>query len=379
MRDEFVRRRGWLADDDFIDVLGASSLIPGPTSSELAMHIGHRRGGWPGFVVAGVAFILPAAVIVGILAWLYVEQGSRAEVGAVLTAVAPVVVAIIAHAGLGIARASVRTPLAVGLCGLAVVAVLLGAPEIAVLLGIGLLGLVVRAVLDVRADRRAVHGGAGHGDDGSRGPGAAAIGLVHFGPPGAPSSWSGASIVATVAATGAAVVAPMTVFLEMAKVGAVLFGSGYVLVALFESEFVDRLGWITQAQLVDAVAVGQATPGPLFSTATFVGYLVAGPAGAVAATVGIFLPAFIAVAISIPLLARLQRSARARAFLDGVNAATVGLLGVVAVQLAIGVLVDPLTIAIALAALVLLVRGVGSGVLIAAGAAVGLARLSLGV
>jgi chromate transporter len=370
MRDEFVRRRGWLADDDFLDVLGASSLIPGPTSTELAMHIGHRRGGWPGFLIAGSAFILPAVLIVGILAWLYVEQGSRAEVGAVLTAVAPVVVAIIAHAGLGIARASVRTPLAVALTGLAVAAVLLGTPEIAVLLGIGLLGLIVQAGIDRWSAR-----GAG----GGTGPSAAAAGLLHIGTPPVPSSWSGASIVATVAATGAAVVAPLTVFVEMARVGAVLFGSGYVLVALFESEFVDRLGWISQAQLVDAVAVGQATPGPLFSTATFVGYLVAGPAGAVAATVGIFLPAFIAVAISIPLLARLQRSVRARAFLDGVNAATVGLLGVVAVQLAIGVLVDPLTIAIALVALVLLVRGVGSGVLIAAGAAVGLARLSLGL
>jgi len=361
MRDEFVRRRGWLPDDDFIDVLGASSLIPGPTSTELAMHIGHRRGGWPGFLIAGSAFILPSAVIVGILAWLYVEQGSRAEVGAVLTAVAPVVVAVIAHAGLGIARASVRTPLAVALTGLAVAAVLLGVPEIAVLLGMGVLGLVVRVGLDLRSAR-----------------GAAGLGLFGDGRAD-PSGWPGATILAGVAAAGAAVVAPLTVFLEMARVGAVLFGSGYVLVALFESEFVDRLGWISQAQLVDAVAVGQATPGPLFSTATFVGYLVGGPVGAVAATIGIFLPAFVAVAISIPLLARLQRSLRARAFLDGVNAATVGLLAVVAVQLAIGVLVDPLAIVIALVALVLLIRGVGSGVLIAAGAAVGLARLSLGV
>lgn len=365
MRDEFVRRRGWLADEDFIDVLGASSLIPGPTSSELAMHIGHRRAGWPGFLIAGLAFILPATVIVGILAWLYVEQGSRAEVGAVLTAVAPVVVAVIAHAGLGIARASVRTPLAVALTALAVIAVLLGAPEIAVLLGVGVLGLLLRVGLDLRAGRDAARTGA-------------AFGLLHIGPPAAPSSWSGASIVASMATVGAAVVAPLAVFLEMARMGAVLFGSGYVLIALFESELVDRLGWISQAQLIDAVAVGQATPGPLFTAATFVGYLVAGPAGAVAATVGIFLPAFIAVAISIPLLARLQRSVRARAFLDGVNAATVGLLGVVAAQLAIGVLVDPLTIVIALVALVLLIRGVSSGVLIAAGAAVGLAGLTIG-
>lgn len=353
MRDEFVRRRGWLDDNDFIDVLGVSNIIPGPTSTELAMHIGHRRGGWLGLVMAGVAFILPAAVIVGVLAWLYVEQGSRPQVGAILAAVAPVVVAIIVHAGLGIARATVRGPLAAAMVGLAIAAVALGLPEIAVLLGMGVLGLVGRMTSEARGR-------------GLAGAGAAIVG------------WPWGPGLAAISAAGASVVAPLIVVLEMARVGAVLFGSGYVAVALFRAEFVERLGWITETQLLDAIAVGQATPGPLFTTATFIGYLVSGPMGAVAATVGIFAPAFVAVAISIPLLARLQRSARARAFLDGVNAATVGLLAVVAVQLGAATLVDPFSIAIAAVALGLLARGIGSAWLIAAGAVVGLVRLSLG-
>jgi chromate transporter len=359
MRDEFVRRRGWLEEADFIDVLGASSLIPGPTSSELAMHIGHRRGGWPGLLVAGLGFLLPAVIIVGVLAWIYVEQGSRVELSAILAAVAPVVVAVIVHAGAGIARATLRTPSAVILLALAVAAVLVGVPEIAVLLGTGVLGLAVQAARGSRPDSVA----------------SAAVAIPA--PPDGSSSLV-TPATAALAATGAMAVAPLTVLLEMARIGAVLFGSGYVIVALFRSEFVVRLGWISEAQLLDAVAIGQATPGPLFSTATFIGYLAAGPVGAAAATVGIFAPAFVAVAISIPLLARLRASRRARAFLDGVNAATVGLLAVVAVQLAIGALVDPFAVGLALAALVLLVRGVGTGVIIAVAAGIGLVRLTLG-
>ncbi len=349
MRDEFVRRRGWLDDAEFLDVLGASNLIPGPTSSELAMHIGHRRAGWAGLVVAGMAFLLPGVIIVGVLAWSYVEQGSRPEVGAVLAGVAPVVVAVIAHAGVGIARVTVRTPLAAAFVMGAVGAVLAGAPEIAVLLGLGALGLLVQVARE------------------SRGVGLAGIA----------GAMTGGVPTAAIAAIGATVVGPLTVLVEMARVGSVLFGSGYVVVAIFRSEFVDRLGWITEVQLLDAVAVGQATPGPLFSTATFVGYLAAGPVGAIAATVGIFAPAFIAVAISLPILGRLRRSIRARAFLDGINAATVGLLAVVAVQLGAAALVDPVAIGTAVTALVLLARGVGSGPLILAGAAIGLLRVTL--
>ena len=192
---------------------------------------------------------------------------------------------------------------------------------------------------------------------------------------GASGGAAATGAAAAVAAAGVAAVAtPGLIFVTFLKIGAVLFGSGYVLVALLRSELVDGLGWITETQLLDAVAVGQATPGPLFSTATFIGYVVGGPLGAVAATVGVFLPAFLAVAVSIPILDRLRSSVRARAFLDGVNAAAVGLLGVVAVQLAVGGVRDIVGAVMLLATFGLLVRGIGTSWLIAAGAAIGVIR-----
>jgi chromate transporter len=342
MREEFVRRRGWLDDAAFIDLLGAANLIPGPTSTELAMHIGHRRAGGAGLVVAGLAFLLPAVAIVAVLAWLYVEQGQRPEVGAVLIGVAPVVVAIVAYAGWSIGRTVIRTPFAVGLFSATVVAALAGIPEIVVLLGAGVVSLAVL--------RRA----------------------------GEATSTSAATVpwaVATATGTGLGIALP-AIFITFLKVGAVLFGSGYVLVALLRSELVDGLGWLTEGQLLDAVAVGQATPGPLFSTATFIGYVLAGPAGAIVATIGIFLPAFVAVALSIPLLERLRRSARARAFLDGVNVAAVGLIAIVAVQLGFGAIRDALSLASALLAFAALIAEFGTGRLIVAGAVIGLIRLA---
>lgn len=352
MRDTFVRRRGWLEDADFLDILGVSSLIPGPTSSELAMHIGHRRAGWPGLFVAGLAFLLPAVVLVGVLAWLYVEQGSRPEVGIVLATVAPVVVAVIAHAGLALARTAIGTIRTAILAVLAVAAVVLGAPEIVVLLGIGVVGLGGRLVDDARSSV------------------AAAVPWLVGG------GWAAHPLGGALLAAGASGAGPLVIAVELARIGAVLFGSGYVLVSILRAELVQRLGWISETQLLDAIAVGQATPGPLFSTATFVGYLVDGPAGAVAATIGIFAPAFLAVALSIPLLERLRWSDRARAFLDGVNAATVGLLAAVAVQLGGAAIVDPLSAVVGLAALGLLLRGVPSGPLLAGAVVVGVARLA---
>jgi chromate transporter len=226
----------------------------------------------------------------------------------------------------------------------AIVAVLFGASEIAVLLGAGVLAVVARAGL---------------------GRGRLAIAIA---------GWTSPWTAVTVAVTGS-VAAPLLIFGVFLKIGAVLFGSGYVLVALLRSELVEGLGWITETQLLDAIAVGQATPGPLFSTATFIGYLVGGPSGAIAATVGVFLPAFLAVALSIPVLDRLRDSVRARAFLDGVNAAAVGLLAVVAAQLALASIRDVGGAATVALAFVLLIRGVGTGWLIAAGAALGLVRL----
>jgi chromate transporter len=345
MRNEFVRRRAWLDDPAFIDLIGAANLIPGPTSTELAMHIGYRRAGRAGLVIAGLAFLLPAVLIVAVLAWFYVEHGRRPEVGALLGGIAPVVVAIVAHAGWSITRTTLRGPIEAALFVGAIVAIVGGLSEVVVLLGAGALAVVIRTGL---GDHRL------------------AIALA-----GLPS-WPAVAAAATVAAATPILVAG--VFL---KIGAVLFGSGYVLVALLRSELVDGLGWITESQLVDAVAVGQATPGPLFSTATFIGYVVGGPIGAVAATVGVFLPAFVAVGLSIPVLHRLRDSVRARAFLDGVNAAAIALLGVVAVQLALPGVRDVVGVITLVAAFVLLVRGVGTGWLITAGAAVGVTRLLL--
>ena len=345
MRDEFVRRRAWLDDQAFLDLIGAANLIPGPTSTELAMHIGHRRAGRAGLVVAGLAFLLPAVVLVGVLAWVYVQVGRPAQLGALLDGIASVVVAIVAHAGWSIGRTALRGPLQFALLAGAIVAVLLGVSEIAVLLGAGAISLLTR----VGSERAPV-----------------ALAAI---------CWPATGTALAAAATAGSVATPVLIFGVFLKLGAVLFGSGYVLLALLRSELVEGLGWITETQLIDAIAVGHATPGPLFSTATFIGYLVGGPAGAAAATVGVFLPAFVAVALSIPVLDRLRDSTRARAFLDGVNAAAVGLLVVVAAQLSLASVRDVVSFVTAALALVLLVRGVGTGRLIAAGAAVGLIRL----
>lgn len=353
MRDEFVRRHAWLDDATFVDLLGAANLIPGPTSTELAMHIGHRRAGRAGLVVAGLAFLLPAVVIVAVLAGLYVEHGQLPEVAALLAGITPIVVAIVAHAGWSLARTTLRTPLLAVLFAAAVGAVVAGVPEIAVLLGAGAVS-VGRIVLGWRSP---------------------AIGLAGWTwPPISGAAAGTAAGTAGAAALLVSVATPILIFGAFLKIGAVLFGSGYVLVALLRSELVDGLGWITETQLLDAVAVGQATPGPLFSTATFIGYVVGGPLGALAATVGVFLPAFVAVALSIPILDRLRTSEPARAFLDGVNAAAVGLLGVVAVQLGLAGVRDLVDVATMIAAFALLMRGIGTGWLIAGGAAIGLIR-----
>ena len=367
MREELVRRRGWIDDAAFVDLLGASNLIPGPTSTELAIHIGHRRAGWPGLVVGGLAFVAPAVVIVAILGWVYVTFGTLPAVEALLSGVGPVVVAIIAVAGLTIARTATRTPLGVVVAAIAVVGSVARVSEIAVLLGLGLLVMVIRTGGRWVAAVRERVGGA-----------VLSLALPARSVPTTLSlvdpSWLGLAF-----AVGPAGPSPLAIFGEFAKIGAVLFGSGYVLVALLRAELVQGLGWIIEGQLIDAIAVGQATRGPLFSTATFIGYLVGGPVGAGAATIGIFLPAFIAVAISIPILDRLSRSATFRAFLDGVNAAAVGLLAVVAAGLAVTTLTDALAVAIAIAAGALLLRGVGTVWLILAGAGIGLGRLLLHV
>ena len=355
MEDEVVRRRQWLTRAQFLDYLGATNLIPGPNSTELAIHIGHARAGWPGLVVAGACFILPAALIVGVIAWAYVRYGALPQAAGLLYGVKPVVIAVVLQALWGLGRSAVKSPPLAALGAAALVAAALGAHELAVLVAAGAAAAVLLRSRTPAADARG-------------GRGAAAWWLA------APPAAQTAATASAAVATGAA--APFglwALFGAFAKIGGVPFGSGYVLLAFLRADLVERLGWLTERQLLDAVAVGQVTPGPVFTTATFVGYVLGGPAGAAAATVGIFLPAFVFVALSGPLVPRLRRSPTAGAVLDGVNVASLALMAVVAAQLARAALVDPLTVVLAAVSALLLVRWrVNSAWLVLGGAAAGL-------
>ncbi|MFP2929203.1 chromate efflux transporter [Pyxidicoccus sp. 3LG] len=348
MEDEVVRRRKWLTRDEFVDLLGATNLIPGPNSTELAIHIGHRRGGWPGLVVAGTCFILPAFFIVGAIAWAYTRFGSLPRVDALLYGVKAVIISVVLQALWGLLRTGVRTRLAAAVGVVAVVAGFLGVNELLLLVLCGL------AVLLWRAGERRWRGA----------------------PPGAGSTTASLLPLWPVPVLGAAATAvpftPHGLFLFFLKVGSVLYGSGYVLLAFLRSDLVERYGWLTEAQLLDAVAVGQVTPGPVFTTATFIGYVLGGASGAVVATVGIFLPAFVFVALSGPLVPRLRRSWVAGAFLDGVNVASLALMAVVTWQLGRAALVDAWTVGLAVVSAVLLIRfRVNSAWLVLGGGAVG--------
>jgi chromate transporter len=341
MEDEFVRRRSWLTRAQFLDRLGAVQLIPGPNSTELAIHLGYLRAGWPGLVVAGTCFLLPASLMAGALAWAYVAFGSLPSARGFLYGVKPVVVAVVAQALLRFARTAVRTPLLAAVVVAGVLASALGAHELAVL---GAAGAAV----------------------------ACGRGLVRRrGGPAPPA----ALLLAAAPGTAAAAATPFglwPLFLFFLKVGAVLFGSGYVLLAFLRADLVERYRWLTEEQLLDAVAVGQVTPGPVSTTATFIGYVLGGPAGAVVATVGIFLPGFVFVALSGPLVPRLRRYRPANDFLDGVNAASLALMAVVTWDLGRAALVDVPTWALAVAAGVLLLRWrVNSAWLILGGGALG--------
>lgn len=350
MEDEVVRRRQWLTHEEFLDLLGAANLIPGPNSTELAIHIGHRRAGWPGLIVAGVCFILPATLIVTAIAWAYMHFGKLPEAGALLYGVKPVIIAVVAQALWSLGRKAVKTPTLAATGIIAIVACLLGVNELIVLFGIG--GAMI-PLQQIGAGRSKSIGGL--------------LPLLAVTP--------GATAAAVAGATGATPFSLGLMFGFFLKVGAVLFGSGYVLLAFLRADLVQRWGWLTENQLLDAIAVGQFTPGPLFTTATFIGYILSGPLGALLATVGIFLPAFIFVALSAPLIPKLRASPAAGACLDGVNVASLALMAVVTWQLGASALVDWLTVAMAIFAAVLLLRWrVNSAWLVLGGAIVGLAK-----
>ena len=329
MEDEVVRRRHWLTHDEFLDLLGATNLIPGPNSTELAIHIGHRQAGWPGLLVAGTSFILPAALIVLAFAWAYMRYGSLPPVAGVLYGVKPVIIAIVLQALWSLGRAAIKTKLLALVTVAAVALTLLGIHELLILFGAGLIVAVARLV--ARQIRSGHH-------------------LL------LPLSSSPIALFLQTSAAAAAPFGLWPLFLFFLKVGAVLYGSGYVLLAFIRADLVERWHWLTETQLLDAIAVGQVTPGPVFTTATFVGYVLGGTRGAVVATLGIFLPAFFFVAVSGPLVPRIRKSPIAAAFLDGVNVAALALMLVVTYQLGRAALIDVPTIVLALISAAILFR-----------------------
>ncbi|HYV48516.1 MAG TPA: chromate efflux transporter [Myxococcaceae bacterium] len=351
MEDEVVRRRKWLSGEQFLDLLGATNLIPGPNSTEMAIHVGRERRGVPGLVVAGASFILPAMLMTGALGWVYLRFGSVPTAAWLLYGVKPVILAVVLQAIWNLVPKAARTMRLRGLAVLSVIAAALGVNELAVLFGAGAAAMIAARV-------------AQPARPGARG--------------GAPPLVALAPVIAGSAAASAVTLPRL--FWVFLKTGAVLFGSGYVLLAFLRADLVERLGWLTEAQLIDAIAVGQVTPGPVFTTATFIGYVLAGPSGALVATAGIFLPAFAFVAVSGPLIPRLRASRLAGAFLDGVNVASLALMALVTFQLGRTALIDAPTVGLAAVAALLLVRFKPNATwLVLGGAGIGWAVHALGL
>jgi chromate transporter len=341
MRDETVNRRKWLSDKEFLDLVGAVNLIPGPNSTEMAIHIGFLRAGWPGLITGGVCFIVPAMLSVLALAWMYVRFGSMPQATWLLYGVKPVVIAIIVQALWGLGQKAIKNTIT-AIAAIGVLALYFaGVNEIALLFGGGLLVMLA-------ANYQRIQG---------------KILGISFLPLGGLGILSQAAIPFNM----------QSLFLIFLKIGSVLYGSGYVLLAFLRADFVVRLGWLTDHQLLDAIAIGQVTPGPVFTTATFIGYVLGGTGGALLATLGIFLPSFIFVAVSNPLIPKIRKSPWAGALLDGVNVASLGLMAAVSWQLGRASLTGPFTILIAVVSFLLLVRfRVNSTWLIAGGALAGL-------
>ena len=300
---EVVGKRRWIDRQQFLDLLGAANLIPGPTSTETAIAVGYARAGWPGLCVAGACFILPAALITGAFAWAYVRFGTLPQAAAILSGIKPAVLAVIAIAISRLGKTAVKDFGLAVLGALALAAFFFGLNAAVILFGGGLLGMLARRIAKLRAT--------------------SALALAPLFPS------------APVALSSAATISPSLVGIALyfLKLGAVLYGGGYVLLAFLEQGLVHQHAWLTQQQLLDAVAIGQFTPGPVFSTATFIGYLLGGVRGAVVATVGIFLPSFFYVGLLAPVLFRLRQSAWIAAFMDSVNVCAVALMAAVTFRL----------------------------------------------
>lgn len=346
MDDEVVQRRQWMSHEKLLDLLGATNLIPGPNSTELAIHIGYERAGWRGLLVAGTCFILPAMLIVWGLAVLYTQYSTFPELEGLLYGIKPVVIAIVLQALWKLGKAAIKNIVMAMAAAAVIVFFFLGTNELLLLCLAGL------GVMLIQTGRQGINAAIL----------LPAVGVIAQTP--APASVPSADWV--------------KVFLFFLKVGSVLYGSGYVLLAFLQRGLVENTQWLSSQQLLDAIAIGQLTPGPLFTTATFVGYLLAGNAGAIAGTVGIFLPAFLLVALINPWVTRLRQSHSMSSFLDGVNAASLGLMAVVTWQLARTALIDPLTLTLAIVSGILVFRfKINSAWLVLAGGAIGLAAQSL--
>jgi chromate transporter len=345
MRRELVNRRKWISEQDFLDLFGIMNLIPGPSSTETVIALGYWRAGWPALILAGVLFILPAMLMILALSWAYVRYGMLPAAQWILYGINPMVIAIIADALLSLGRTALKTAwlalmavasLALYFRGVSIVAILAGAAVLTAIVGYS----------KTKGHQRA-------------------LGLF-------PMLSAGAG--AAMAAASAIPFSMSRLFLTFLKIGAVSYGSGYVLLAFLRADFVAHLHWLTDKQLLDAIAAGQITPGPVFASATFVGYVTGGLKGALLATLGIFLPSFIFIAIVFPLIPKLKGSAWARIFLDGINAVTVGLMAAVSWQLARGAILDWFTAAEATAGLLILRRfQINSAWLVLGGLVVGFA------
>lgn len=347
MHDEMARRRRWVSEERFLDLLGAANLIPGPSSTELAIYLGYEHAGWKGLISAGVCFILPAMLMVLGIAWTYVNYGATPQAAWLLYGIKPVIVAIIIQALWGLLKTAVKGPLLAGAGILVSGLYLLGFNPVVLLLSSGLLVTLIKNGWRPGPQQKATGASA--------------------------ALFSSLSVSAGVASIAQVPFSLTTLLITFLKLGSVVFGSGYVLLAFLRNDFVYRLGWLTDRQILDAVAVGQFTPGPVFTTATFIGYVIGGLPGAMLATMGIFLPSFIFVAAVFPVVGMLRRSRWAGGFLDGVNVGALGLMAGVTWQLGQAAVIDFFTAFLALISCVLVFRlKVNSAWLVLGGGLLGL-------
>jgi len=321
MREEVVHKRKWMSEEYFIDLIGATNLIPGPNSTEMAIHIGHERAGFRGLIIAGLCFILPAVLITGFFAWLYRTYGQLPQIQPFIYGITPAVIAVVLTASFPLAKKSLKT-MELGIIGMVTLALsLLHFNEIYVLFGAGLFAMLLTAFRNQKSN-------------------SSTNTIFPFS-------------LLQITNTSLATMTNTNLFLICLKVGAILYGSGYVLFAFLDTELVST-GLLSRHQLVDAIAVGQFTPGPVFSSVTFIGYQINGFAGAVVSTVGIFLPSFVFVALLNPLVKKMRGSVLFSVFLDAVNIASIAIIAAVCYEMGKGSITDWRTILIAVGSMVLI-------------------------